>query len=494
MQINILIIDVGTSSIRGILYDSQGRELFSHQIKYQVHFLGNGMAEQDPRDWSETIVEIGRAVSGYCEEKACQVGAIALTSQRSSIIPVDKEGTPLYHAIMWQDRRNSSIIQELQGQKKYIHSRSGAQLNTVFSGSKMTWLKRNEPEIYQKAYKLCTIADFIVHEITEEYRTDHTYGARSFLMDIRTRQWDPELIGLFEVDQDKLCELMSPGSVVGKVTASFADKTGLPEGIPMISCGGDQQCAALGHGVAGAHSAEVTTGTGAFILGYCEEVPDNLTDNVICGAHAVPGKYVLESSMLCCAAMYNWAKGMLFPNTQGFEEINQAVIDASAGSNGCVVLPYFQGRGTPDWNSAASGSFMNLNLGTSRGDMARAVLESIAYEVKINLDILEAYAGSLDEIYIGGGLTVFPTFNQIQSDVYQKTLKRNRESGEQTALGAWVSAAVTMGLYDSYLAASAVLQSRSSFDVYHPEAQAEEAYQKGLEQMKHYYADLYGGK
>lgn len=489
---NILVIDVGTSSIRGVLYDAVGQELFVHQIGYQVRFFGEIYAEQEAGDWADSIAEISREAVRFCKEKGLSVDALSLTSQRSSIIPVDREGKALRPAIMWQDKRNGGIVAEMADQVSFVHSLTGARINTVFSGTKMTWFRRNEPELYAKTYKICTIADFIVHEITGLYRTDHTYGARSLLMNIRTRQWDDRLLSLFEVERDKLCELVEPGSVIGTVTPAFAEKTGLAPGIPLVSGGGDQQCGALGQGVLGDGKVELTTGTGAFMLGCCDTVPKNLEPNIICGAHAVPGKYVLESSMLACAAMYNWAKRELFSDSdpeKPFEKINSAVESSPAGANGCLVLPYFQGRGTPDWNSAARGAFVNLGLGTTRADMVRAVLEAIALEAKNNIDVMEGYAGAFGEIYIGGGLTHFDAFNQIQSDVYQKPLLKETASAEQTAYGAWLGAAVALGLMPDYKTAFAA--KHRDYARYTPNPENAPLYAQRQQELKDTYRRLY---
>ncbi|MEY8523082.1 FGGY-family carbohydrate kinase [Lachnospiraceae bacterium 38-10] len=488
---NTLVIDVGTSSIRGVLYNKLGETLFCHQIGYQVHYFGEGFAEQDPEDWSHTLIKICRETSAFCLEHRLRVDALALTCQRSSIIPVGKDGVPLRPAIMWQDKRNADIAAEFAPHMAFVNSLTGARINTVFSGTKMTWLKRNEPEIYDHAEKICTIADYIVYQITGLFRTDHTYGSRSLLMNIRTRCWDEELLKLFEVAPGKLCDLVQPGSCIGTVTKSFAGLTGIPDGIPLISAGGDQQCSALGHGVTRAKTMELTTGTGAFLLGCCDNIPEHLSDNIICGAHAIPGKYVLESSILACAAMYNWMKGILFPEDESFEAINESVMRSPAGSNGVLVLPYFQGRGTPDWNNKASGSFANLNLGTTRDDMARAVLEGIACETGINLNILQDYMGRAEQIFIGGGLTKFRAFNQIQADVYQHELLRNRDNAEQTAFGAWISAAVTLGLYDSYDKAMSHIRQKSRYEQYLPDENTRDIYAERQKAMAEYYKKMY---
>lgn len=489
---NILVIDVGTSSIRGVLYNGQGRQIFCHQIAYQVRFTGGTLAEQDASDWSETIVEIGKETVRYCEREGISCSALALTSQRSSIIPVNEEGTALRPAIMWQDKRNQEIVEEMRPMENMLHELTGARINTVFSGTKMTWVRRHEPEIYQKTYKFCTIADFITHEITGEYRTDHTYGSRSLLMNVRTRQWDKRLLDIFEVDAEKLCELVGPGEVIGYVTKEFAAKTGLQDGIPLVSAGGDQQCAAVGHGVTGSGSLEITTGTGAFMIGYSEKVPEELKNNVICGAHSIPDRYVLESSMLTCAALYNWTKKTLFAEEDetAFEEINRAVEESPAGANGCLVLPYFQGRGTPDWNASATGCFANLSLGTTRGDMARAVLEAIALEVKNNLDILEGYVGNIERIYVGGGLTKFPAFNRMQADVCQKELIRNAANAEQTALGAWAVAAVALKMYPDHDGALRQASAGSKSEIFTPDPMRGPLYREKQKKMNALYEQM----
>lgn len=486
---NILVIDVGTSSIRGVLYADSGKQLFVHQIAYQPDFLEGGLVEQDPADWRDTLTEIGQQTAAYCQEKGIHVDALSLTCQRSSIIPVDREGTPLRSAIMWQDKRNASIVAELKPLEGKINALTGARINTVFSGTKMTWFRRNQPELYKKTYKICTIADYITFQITGQFRTDHTYGSRSLLMNIRTRNWDQELLDIFEVDREKLCELVQPGSVIGTVTERFAKQTGLPQGIPLITAGGDQQCAALGHGVTGPGTLEITTGTGAFMLGYCSPVPAQLSSGVICGAHAIPGRYVLEVSMLTCAALYNWGKQTLFSEEpEGeFEEINREVLMSQPGAHGCIALPYFQGRGTPDWNTSATGAFFGLSLGTTRGDLARALLEGIACEVKNNLEGLEAYTGPMEKLYIGGGLTKFQAFNQIQADVYQKPLLRSQDSGEQTALGAWASAAVTLRCYPDYEQALIAQRGKGHYEHYQPTPEHGLVYEKKRIRMNELY-------
>lgn len=487
---NVCVIDVGTSSMRGILYNEKAEILFVHQIQYEVQYLSETEAEQDPADWKRALLEIGRKTAEFAAEKGIGVDALSLTSQRSSVIPVDREGTPLRPAIMWLDKRNASICEELKDREAWIVSKTGARVNAIFSGSKMTWIRRREPEIYDKAYKLITIADYLAWLMTGEYKTDHTYGSRSGLMNIRTRQWDEELLELYEIDREKLCDLIAPGSVLGFTKEAFARETGLAEGIPLVSAGGDQQCAALGMGVIEKGDMELTAGTGAFLLAYCDQVPEELKAEIICGAHAVPGKYVLESSMLSCASLYDWFKKQFYDPGEGYERINREVESSPAGAGGCLVLPYFQGRGTPDFNMKASGSFHNLTLNTTRQDMARAVLEAIACEARNNIEVLEQYTGEARQLFISGGLTNFESFDQIQADTYQKKLVKS-SNPEQTSLGGLVSALTALGTYGSYEEALRAVKAGEQEKSYEPDPGQGRIYEKKRRQMKELYRKLY---
>lgn len=491
---HILVVDVGTSSMRGVLYDRDGQILRVLQRKYRVSYLSDAMAEQDPRDWEDALFAILRDLSAYVRRNGLAIGALALTCQRSSVLPVTREGAPLRDAIMWLDKRNAAICAGMEDAEADVFRVTGARLNTVFSGSKMTWLRRNEPDVYQKAYKLLTVADYLAWLLTGEFKTDHTYGSRSLLMDIRTRRWDGEMLRLFEVDEEKLCQLIEPGSVLGYTTERLAELTGCPAGVPLVSAGGDQQCAALGMGVLREGDMEITTGTGGFLLAFADRVPEGLRPDVICGAHAIPGRYVLESSMLSCASLYDWCLRQFYQDTSGpylYEAINRDVLKSPAGANGCIALPYFQGRGTPDWNSRARGSFLNLTLHTQRADMARAILEAVALEGANNIEVLERYTGGGGSLYISGGLTHCAEFNRIQASAYGREILQSGNA-EQTALGAWASAAVATGLYAGYGEALGRAKQWDKMTAYQPDPEWAALYREKRAEMNRLYELLHG--
>ena len=206
----IAVIDVGTSSMRGILYDGEPNPVFLRQSPYTPNFLTPELVEQDPLTWKQSLVSILKELADYAAEHSIKISAISLTSQRSSLIPVDREGNPLHHAVMWQDKRTVPICEELSSLDQEVFLLTGAKINPVFTATKITWLHRNRPEIFEKAYKTLVVPDYLNHVMTKEYRTDETYGSRSLMMNIRTRQWDRRLLEIFEADEEKLCELVPP--------------------------------------------------------------------------------------------------------------------------------------------------------------------------------------------------------------------------------------------------------------------------------------------
>ena len=204
---NVLVIDVGTSSMRGILYRENTDKIAYCQIKYHPRYHANGELEQAAEEFEKSCLLIIREISARAKEKKKEIHAVALTAQRSSVVPVDGKGIPLMPVIMWQDTRNHDTCKELETYQSEIVKRSGARINTVFSGGKMSWLKQTRPDIYQKAEKLVNIPEYLIHLMTGEYVTDHTYGSRSNLMNLETCCWDSVLLDIFGIDRKKLCRL-----------------------------------------------------------------------------------------------------------------------------------------------------------------------------------------------------------------------------------------------------------------------------------------------
>ena len=486
---NFLILDVGTSSMRGILFRGDGKLLHTVQKEYQVITLDQGWVEQNPLDFRDSMIRIVKESAEFAAQEGESIDAVALTSQRSSVIPVDREGNHLGNAQMWQDKRTVPLCQDMEEYHREIFKLCGSRVNPVFSGAKMKWIRRNQPDLYEKAYKLTVIPDYLVYHMTGNFYTDHTYGSRSLLMNLKTCKWDPRLLELFEVDEEKLCELKAPGSIMGYTTKEFARLTGLAEGVPVISAGGDQQCGMLGQGVVKEGQVSLTLGTGGFLLTTCREVPENLDWDVVCNASSEAGAYILEASMLTCTSAMEWFKRNFFrEETDFYGKLNEILSGIPAGSHGCIALPYFQGRSTPDWNSEATASFSGITLNTSREDMLKALLESICMEIGNNIASFEKYV-PLERILINGGLSKSEAFNRMQADIYGKPVVR-MDNAESTAIGALMVAAVAMRQYRNVEEAFAAIRKDAGAKEYEVHKETHAVYEELRGRMNDVYTRL----
>ncbi len=484
-----VIVDVGTQSLRSIIFDINGKELYCSQEQYSAIY-NDLEVEQDPRTWKTTLVSTLTEVAKYAKENDLKIESISVTSQRASIIPVNEYGKYLYNAITWQDRRAYKICDDILRKKniKDIYRKTGLRLDSYFSAPKMLWLKRNLTDIYENAHKIIGVQDYVVYQLTKKFVTDHTQAARTLLMNIETFEWDKELLELFEIDQDKLCDLVHPGSVVGKLDKDLCEKTGLNKNIQVIIAGGDQQCAAIGLNVLKPGVVEANTGTGSFILGYSEKPKFDDKIRVLCTASAIPGKWVLEAGILTSGNIYSWFKNNFY-DVDDYNIINNEVKQSGVGSRGVILIPHFKGSAAPYWNPLSRGMFFNTSLESKRGDFARSILEGISVEMSINIGLIEELIGYVEIVNIAGGLTVFEEFNQIQSDVFNKAVAVY-ENAEATAIGALISTLVTLDKYKDHQTAYNALFGNINKKTYHSIGENVQKYISLRKVTKHLYSAI----
>ncbi|MEI6732597.1 MAG: FGGY-family carbohydrate kinase [Comamonadaceae bacterium] len=452
----IITVDIGTTSSRASLYDACGRVLHMAQQENLPVFFDDGRVEQDSLQWQEVLLTTLKSCAQAARSAGLDPLGIAVTASRSSVIPVDKTGLALHPAIMWQDRRSADMAQAMSESNPLVYGKTGLKISPVFSAIKMRWLRHHRPDIWSKTHKLLGIQDWVLYILTGRFVTDQSFGSRTNLLNLETRCWDAELLKLFEVPAAMLCDLVAPGSVVGGLASSIASATGLPAGLPVVSAAGDQQCAALGLGLFSGKRAVSNAGTGSYLIGHSTKPALDSAMRLACNVSAVPGAYIVEAAVLTSGTIYRWFKESLCQNNRGsdltFEQLNAEAAHAAAGCNGLLALPHFKGSGSPYWDAQARGVFFNLTLGTSRGEMARAILEGIAIELKASLELVEQLCGTVESVSVSGGMSKSELFNQIQSDVFERPVVRF-DNNEATSLGAWIAAAVSFGLEASYPAA-----------------------------------------
>jgi sugar (pentulose or hexulose) kinase len=479
--------------MRAILHDADGQPIYMDQRENLPQFFPDGRVEQDPAGWQNVLLTVLKACNNVADAKGVKPLCLALTAQRSSVIPVDASGTPLHPAIMWQDRRTAGLCQDMNDCNPLVYRRTGLKISPVFSAIKMTWLRRNRPDIWHKTHKMLGIQDWLIYLLTGRFVTDHSFGSRTNLLDLEKRDWNSELLSLFEVEPRMLCELLAPGSVVGGLTPAMAAATGLAAGLPVVSAGGDQQCAALGLGLFSGERAVCNTGTGSYLIGHSDKPALDPGMRLACNVSALPGAYIVEAAVLTSGTIYRWFSEALVQgaDTAGdaYAAINAEAAAVAPGCNGLLLLPHFKGRGSPSWDPDARGVFFNMTLSTSRAEMARAILEGIAIEMKENLELVENLCGKVRALSVSGGLTKSDLFNQIQSDVFERAIERFRNN-EATSLGAWIAGAVAVGLEPSYADAIGRVTGGDCARRYDPNPDNREIYERQCHQSRALYRAL----
>ena len=445
---NIISLDIGTSGMRAVIYGTNGKKYENVYYEYHSEFPQPGYVEQDPESWKTAAAYCLSGISRYLTETPL---AIAVTSQRSSLIPM-KDGMPMRSAIMWQDKRTmpqcEKLIREytLEG----LYRKTGLRTNPYFVLPKILWLKENQPEIYETAEKFIGVQDLVVHYLTGVYKTDYSQACRTLLMNIETFSWDPELLKIGGITEDRLPELVPPGSIAGGLTAEMAEKTGLKEGIPVIISGGDQQNAAVALGVNKPGRAEANTGTGSFVISAVDKPVFDKQARVLCQASAIAGQWIMEAGIFNTGAIYRWFKEQFCQDmkTEGsvYNLMNEEAVRSPMGSNGVIMIPHFEGSAAPWWNPYAKGVFFNLSLNTKRGDLIRSIMEGIAVEINDDISLIEEITQPIYKVSVAGGMVNADLFCEIQANIYNKEVSRFINS-EASSLGAAMIAAVTLGIY-----------------------------------------------
>jgi D-xylulose kinase len=453
----IAAIDVGTTGARTIIFDIHGDIKAIAYQEYPILTPKPDWIEQDANQWWLAVCSTSKTVLKGSNIEPTDILGIAITNQRETIVPVNKDGEPLHNALVWQDRRTTEqckLIEQKIGADQ-IYETTGLTIDPYFSAPKLMWLKQNKPNIFQNAHKFLLVHDFIVHKLTGEFATDHSNASRTMLFDINSFDWSSNLTEEFEISIDKLPQLHTSGTLVGEITTDASTATGFRKGTPVIAGGGDQQCAALGLGVIQEGIVEATTGTGTFVIAHLDEQHRDPKKRVLCSAAAVPNKWILEASIFTTGSVYRWFRDNFAEleklkakqqNIDVYELLNQEIAAAKPGANGLLLIPHFAGAGAPHWNPNAKGVLHGLSLGHTRCDVLRAIIEGVCFEIKKSIDVLLELGLDISELRIAGGATRSEIWNQLQADIYGVPVIKSAYE-ETTAVGAAILACIGADIY-----------------------------------------------
>jgi glycerol kinase len=448
----ILAFDQGTTSSRAMLFDHQGQIHATAQKEFKQIFPKPGWVEHDPLEiWSTQMGVATEAISmkGLSIQ---DIAAIGITNQRETTVVWNKiTGHPVYNAIVWQDRRTSDFCDELkkQGKAALIQEKTGLVIDAYFSGSKIKWILDNVAGARDLANKgellFGTIDSWLVWKLTngKVHVTDVTNASRTMLFNIHTLQWDAELLKILDVPANMLPEVKSSSEVYGHTTQLFAHHE-----IPIAGIAGDQQSALFGQMCTSPGMVKNTYGTGCFMLMHTGEKAVSSKNNLITTiALQMNGHtyYALEGSVFIGGAVVQWLRdGLhLIRNSSEVESLAKEV----DSTDGVYLVPAFAGLGAPYWNQHARGTIVGITRGTTSAHIARAALESIAFQSYDLLKAMEADSGiPIAELRVDGGATHNNLLMQFQSEIVNTKVIRPTMV-ETTALGAAYLAGLAVGFW-----------------------------------------------
>ncbi len=445
-------MDQGTTSCRAILFNSNAQKVTSSQREFTQYYPKPGWVEHDADELFLCQLAVAQEAVRQAKIKPEQVAALGITNQRETVVLWDKNtGKPIYHAIVWQCRRTASLAQKLiqDGKGTMIQEKTGLIPDAYFSGTKIKWILDNVKDARKKAENgellAGTIDTWLVWKLTggKVHVTDYTNASRTMLFNIRTLDWDDELLELLDIPRCILPEVKDSSYIYGTT-----DKEVCSWEIPIASCIGDQQAALFGQGCFTKGSVKTTYGTGCFMLMHTGTKPimskNNLLTTIAIGLNGKI-RYALEGSVFMGGATIKWLRDELglIHSAHECDQLAESVPD----SNGAILVPAFTGLGTPYWDPYARGILVGLTRGVNKAHVCRATIEAIAYQVKDMLVCMREDAGfSIKEIKVDGGASVSNVMMQFQSDILNKPVYRPKNV-ETTALGAAFCAGLAVGIW-----------------------------------------------
>lgn len=479
MQQYILAFDQGTTSSRAIVFDKKGTIVSSAQKEFTQHFPQPGWVEHDANEiWSTQIGVAAEAISkaGMSIKK---MAAIGITNQRETTVVWDKTtGMPVYNAIVWQDRRTAAYCDTLKanGKAAEIQQKTGLIIDAYFSATKVKWILDQVSGARERAEKgellFGTIDSWLVWKLTngKVHVTDVSNASRTMLFNIHALDWDYELLQLFNIPASMLPAVKSSSEIYGHTETALAAHS-----VPIAGIAGDQQAALFGQQCTSPGMVKNTYGTGCFMLMNTGNRPVTSTNNLLTTvAWQINGdtQYALEGSVFIAGAVVQWLRDGL-KIIRSAAEVERLALEVS-DTGGVYIVPAFAGLGAPYWNQHAKGTIVGITRGTTSGHIARAALESIAYQTMDLLKAMEADSGiAIKELRVDGGATANNLLMQFQSDLLQTTVIRPTTT-ETTALGAAYLAGLAVGYWTNVEEIQALWQKERVFTPQMPAAQRNE--------------------
>jgi xylulokinase len=455
----LLGIDIGTSGTKTLLVDVTGAKVASATVEYPLYTPHPMWAEQRPEDWWAAVVKGVRHVLAEAKVNPAEIAGIGLSGQMHGSVFLDADNQVVRPAILWCDQRTAE-------QCAWITARAGQDvvvsetLNPVLTGftaPKIVWLQQKEPQAWAKVKKILLPKDYIRFMLTGEFATEVSDASGTSLLNVTKRQWSEPMMAACNVTADMLPKVYESPEVSGKISADAAGLTGLKEGTPVVGGGGDQAAGAVGNGIVEEGIASCSVGTSGVLFAHMRKPNTDklLRTHTFCAA--VPGEWHVMGVQLSSGGSLRWLRDTIgdveiaaarHMHVDPYHVMTREAVNAPAGCEGLIFLPYLTGERCPHPDPYARGVFFGLTLRHGKPHLVRAVLEGVAYGLRDSLEIFHEMGVTPTQIRLSGGGARSEVWRQIQADIYDsECVTINIDEGP--AFGVALLAGVGTGLYPS---------------------------------------------
>jgi xylulokinase len=443
----ILGIDVGTGGTRAVLVSEDGAVVASSTSEHAPFTSPQtAWAEQDPADWWRAAQEAIRAVA----TDAKQITGVGLTGQMHGAVLLDEHGAVLRPAIIWCDQRTDeqcAWITEKVGAKRLLELTCNPALNN-FTLTKLLWVRQHEPEIWKKVRHVLLPKDYVRFRLSGEYAIDVADASGTLMLDVTHRRWSDELLGLVDIDKALLPKLYESPEICATVSAQAESLTGIPAGTPIVAGAGDQAAGAIGMGITRPGAVSVTLGTSGVVFAATDAPSLDPGGRLHTFCHAIPGRWHVMGVTQAAGLSLRWIRDQFCAPGYDYSELSKEAAAVPPGCDGVLWAPYLMGERTPHLDSSVRAALVGLAASHTRGHVARAVMEGVAFSQRDSFTIFAELGVPVNKVRVTGGGARSKLWKQIQADVYGHAVE-TIAADEGGAYGAALLAGVGTGVWPS---------------------------------------------
>ena len=444
----VLGIDLGTSSLKGLLMNKSGEVVAFAGYDYPLLHPKKGYSEQNPEEWVKACENVFKSLSEKVGDFKAELEGIAISGQMHGLVTLDGEDKVVRPAILWNDTRTTKQCTEImEGFGERLITITKNKALEGFTLPKILWMQEEERELWVKVAHIMLPKDYLIFRLTGEFATDYSDAAGTLLLDVAAKKWSDEILAKYNIDGKILPKLYNSIDCVGKIKAEYQKEFGFKKEVKVMGGGADNACAAVGSGIVSNGIGMVSIGTSGVFLSYEDEAHSNYSGRLHLFNHGIPDAYYSMGVTLAAGHSLNWFKETFAPK-ESFEELLSDIDKIPTGSDGLLFATYIVGERTPYADSKVRGSFTRIDTTHTRAHFARAVLEGITFSLRDSMELMsELTAKKFDKILSVGGGSKNKDWLQMQADIFDtEIITLTTEQGP--GLGAAMMAAVGTGWFE----------------------------------------------